>query len=212
MKIYLILIGTFFILLQNGLTQTGDPKSWAKEVIAHRLNMNPKTEFEKWNADQWTNAATICAFMAKIEIPKEIKRLPNLKDGSFRLPENEEAFCKALSKGPTPKCFYLRATTPPFQTFRSGLPRDYVYMEKLVHEGTMVTVGGECNLVANDFSTKQFFTGKAKVIWRSKPKLQSIQTSKGSVQLIVGNIWFDVEGMPEKDNLPTELAVVTNSP
>ena len=201
------------MLLQNGSAQTGDIKSWAKDVITHRLSMKPKTEFDKWNADQWTNAATICAFIAKIEIPKEIKKLPNLKSGSFSLPDNEEAFCKALAtKGPTPKCFYLRATTPPFQPHADGLPSNYVYMKKQVPEGTRVTAGGECNLVADDYSTKQYFAGDAKVVWRAQPKITSINTAKGPTQLNIGTIWFDVEGMPGKENIPSEMAVITNSP
>nr|BFD68723.1 hypothetical protein HAGR004_37450 [Bdellovibrio sp. HAGR004] len=199
------------VIFQACFAQAGEPKSWAKDIISHRLNMKPKTEFEKWNADQWTNAAVTCAFYAKMETPKEINKLPNLKSGSFSLPDNEETFCKALAKGPSPQCFYLKATTSPFESPPVGLPSNYVYMKKLVPENTQVTAGGECNLVTNEFSTKQYFTGNAKVVWRSKPKLQSIQTFSGAKQVNMGTIWFDVEGMPGKEQMPSTSAVVTDS-
>lgn len=85
-------------------------------------------------------------------------------------------------------------------------------MKKQVPEGTRVTAGGECNLVADDYSTKQYFAGDAKVVWRAQPKITSINTAKGPTQLNIGTIWFDVEGMPGKENIPSEMAVITNSP
>lgn len=199
---------SLILFAQQGHAQPDDLKTYAKQIISYRLKMKPKSEFEKWNADQWSNAATLCAHEAKIDIPKEVKNLPNLKSGSFRLPDDMEAFCKALAKGPSPQCFYLRTMTEPFQPPSSGLPADYVYMKNIVPEGTLVTVGGECNLVTNEFSSKQYFTGQAKVVWRSKPALKTVQTFNGPRQLNMGSIWFDVEGMPGKENMPSSSAVV----
>nr|BFD63124.1 hypothetical protein BdHM001_18050 [Bdellovibrio sp. HM001] len=207
----IVILFLAIIVLQNGYAKSGNLKIYTEQIFSHRLKMKPKSEFDKWNADQWSNAASVCAFEAQVKIPKEVNELPNLKSGSFRLPDDIEAFCRALAKGPSPQCFYLRSMIEPFQPPTAGLPADYVYMKKLVPEGTMVTVGGECNLVTNEFSTKQFFSGQAKVVWRLKPSLKSVQTFKGPRQLNMGNIWFDVEGMPGKENMPSSSAVIISN-
>lgn len=177
-----------------------------KKIIAFRLKMNPKTEFEKWYADQWTFAAISCAELVGLPVPKEITSLHTLGTGSFRLPTAE--FCKALgSGGPTPQCFYLRATTEPFTSPPDGMPTDYVYMKNLVKEGTNVTVGGECNLVKDQFSTKQYFVGYGKVVWITKPSLQSVMTSTGQIQLNMGTISFEVTGFPKKNMVSSAVLI-----
>lgn len=204
MKIGLLI----FFLSINIFAQEDNSKLWAKSIIGTRSKMNPKTEFEKWLADQWIHAAATCAHFAKLELPKEFNKLPLYKAGSFSLPKNEKEFCQAIATGPSPQCFFLRATISPFEFPPRGLPNNYVYMKRLVQKDTIVTVGGECNLVANKIVTKQFFAGKAKVVWRSLPKKQLVQTFNGPRELNMGTIWFDVEGMPLKDQLPSVSAVV----
>ena len=203
MKTILLLFLISYSKLVHSQTDN-DPIS-ANMIIFHRLKMNPKTEFEKWIADQWFFAASYCAKLSNVTIPKEIKSLPTFSSGSWSLPDKNKGFCKALSNGPTPQCLNLRSTVEPFLFPPKDMPSNYAYMNTMIKEGTLVTVGGSCNLVENQFVTKQFFAGKGKVVWKQNPTQQSVTTSQGEVKLNMGTIAFDVDGMAEKNMISSAV-------
>ena len=197
MKIFFLTILISYSQLVH--SQTDNDSISANKIISHRLKMNPKMVFEKWIADQWFFAAKYCPKLSHVPIPKEIKSLPTFSSGSWSLPDQNKGFCKALSNGPTPQCLNLRSTIEPFLFPPKGMPSNYAYMNKMIKEGTLVTVGGYCNLVENQFVTKQFFAGKGRVVWKQNPTQQSVITSQGEVKLNMGTIAFEVDGMAEKN-------------
>lgn len=202
---YLLITLLFF---SSNYSKAQSDQDNAKAIASHRLKMKPKTEFEKWYADQWTQAAVNCFVSFQMPIPREIEKLPLFNNGTFSLPKDEKSFCRAMAiKKAGPQCFSIKSASSPFIFPPAGLPSDYIYMNRMIPDKTIVDVGGECNLIENEFSTKQFFAGKGKVVWLVKPSIQSVNTFKGAVSLNMGTLAFEIEGMSEK-TMPVSAVIL----
>lgn len=180
----------------------------AQAILKIRMQMKPTTEFSKWLTDQWTFATVHCLNQAKLPIPEELNRAPISTNGSFTFPDNSQEFCRVMAQKKTgPQCFALKSNQPPFIFPPAGMPRNYLYLKEVIAKNSEVTVGGECLLVENELVSKQFFAGKAKVIWSMKPTQRSLRTSKGEMTVNMGTIQFEVEGMREK-SLPVSVIIL----
>lgn len=207
-NIYVVLI----ILLGFSSQVLADLKEDAKQVLSHRLAMkNITTTFGKWQADQWTFSTLECLskankdsggllFKSELDI---INKLPIYMGGSFGYAKDVDLRCKDLAEnGPKPVCYGLGSYSDGFTFPWTGMRSNYLYLEKgkEFKTGDTVVVGGECQLVMNKTSTKQSFAGESKIKWLSPVKLTELNTSKGLMNVKIGTVTFEIEGLPEYFN------------
>ncbi len=186
-----------------------DLKTNAVKVLNHRIAMKvPTTTFGKWQADQWTFSALECLskankdsggvlFKSEFDI---INKFPIYLPGSFGSTGDVELRCKDLAEnGLKPACYGLGSYSNGFTFPWPGMRSNYLYLEKgkEFKTGDTVIVGGECQLVINKPSTKQYFAGESKIKWLSPVKLTSLNTPKGLMNVKIGTVTFEIEGLPE---------------
>lgn len=206
---WISLSAALLLSLSSAFAQSSeDAKTWAQAIISQRLAMKPKTDFDKWVADQWSHSASLCAYHAKMPDPKEIAKLGNYKAGSFSFPDESEDFCKALAQGPSPQCFSFRATVEPFEFPPKGMTTDYLYMKKVVPENTPAMLLGVCHLVTSKPVTKQHYTGMAKIKWLQQPSMKTVNTFSGPKELNMGTLTFEIDGIPEGTYVPPMSVVI----
>jgi hypothetical protein len=189
-----------------------DLASDSTRVLEHRLAMaEPRTVFEKWQADQWTFAASEClagATAPNFKARAKLDKLPIYRGGSYSSARDLARTCATLAaSGPVPVCFELNSRQKPFAMPRDGLPSNYVFLASrtLPAQDSEHVVGGACQLVMNKPETNQFFAGPANVQWVQQPKPTQVQTASGARSLTVGTLQFKVQGMPGS---PAPLTVV----
>lgn len=194
------IMATTFLLLCHGWA-LADAASDARRVMERRLTMaEPRTVFDKWQADQWVFAAVECMIGAGLrDEAKKLNKLPIYSGGSHSESKDRGKTCSILAaSGPDPVCFDLNSRQPPFASPWAGMPPSYVFLNQgpLPDQGSEHVVGGACHLVRNKIETQQFFSGKAKLIWLAKPSMQTLGTATGARHVRVGTIAFEVQGMP----------------
>lgn len=173
----------------------------ARQVWRHRLALPVATVFDRWQADQWTQAAVECLVGAGLrEDDATVNKLRIYGSGTFSSAKDLPKTCAALAEGPSAECFGLNTRQPPFAMPTAGLPSSYAYLasSQLPAQGAVYVVGGHCNLVAGKSETQQFFAGKATLKWLATPAVRVLNTAAGPRTLRTGTLTFEVEGMPGK--------------
>lgn len=195
-------IGLWALLgVGSGLSVAGEPglparvsEADAKAVIAHRLAMRPRTDFERWMADMWLFSAASCANGAGMKAPKELDRL-GIVGGAGTWAAwpraKEAAACAAMAQGPKPACYGIKSGSDPFGGPKGGLPPDYAFLEKpMGPAGAKTRVFGYCELVEGIPETRQFWVGEGMARWIQAPSRQTIRTFQGSVEVMAGTVEF----------------------
>ncbi len=171
----------------------------AKQVLRHRLALPVVTEFDKWQADQWTHAATECVVAAGLrEDYSTLNKLPLYGSGAYSSASDLPKTCAALAQGPAAECSAMTTRQPPFAMPSAGLPSSYVFLssDQMPAQGSVHVVGGYCQLVAGKSETRQFFAGKATLQWLATPAPRVLNTAAGPRTLRTGTLSFQVAGMP----------------
>lgn len=171
----------------------------AKQVLRHRLSLPVVTEFDKWQADQWTHAATECVVAAGLrEDYSTVNKLRLYGSGTYTSSSDVTKTCAALAQGSSAECSDMTTRQPPFAMPSAGLPSSYVFLSsnQLPAQGSVHVVGGYCQLVAGKPETRQFFAGKATLQWLATPAPRVLNTASGPRTVRMGTLSFQVEGMP----------------
>lgn len=171
-------------------------KEVALDVIREFKNIPRITSSDKWLADQWAFYAAHCAHEADIDLPKELRRYRPSTPGSWTMPKDSSEACSALQNGPTLECGILRATQPPFTTPPKGGRTEYIYLSQDITGKIPVMVGGYCNLVSGERSTRQFFAVEAVAEWKIPPIIKQFNMPSGFENIKAGTMSFSVEGLP----------------
>lgn len=166
------------------------------QVLTHRAAMGvPSTVFGRWEADQWGKATVDCLLKEGDQEGASRVRFPAYGAGSYQLMSN--AGCLALVAGPNAKCFELGSMVGVFQSPPRDLPLNYLYLPKgSKFQGGAVDIGGYCELVEGQQSTRQFFAGKGVFKWIGQPQRTGVNTAQGMRELLIGTGSLEVEGMP----------------
>lgn len=190
----LLALGAQGALAETPRSEARISEADAKAVIAHRLAMRPRTDFERWMADMWTFSAASCAVGAKVKPPRDFDRLGIVGGaGTWAAwPRAKEAqACAAMAQGPKPAGYGIKSGSDPFGGPKGGLPSDYAFLEKpMGPAGAKTRVLGYCELVEGRPETRQFWVGEGRARWLQAPSRQTIRTFKGSVEVMAGTVEF----------------------
>lgn len=169
----------------------------ANDVIKLFDSLPRDTVADRWVIDQWAFHAFDCAQHAGVSLPPNLKRHKPSSSGTWKLPENPAATCKALRNGPNLSCHSFRSTLEPFTLEPQG-NRHYSYLKRDFIEPISTVIGAECLLVQGEPSTRQYLTAQGEARWLIRPSIKPYNTASGVKHLNAGTVSLSIEGLPEQ--------------
>lgn len=172
----------------------------AERIADKRIEMKqPVTDFEKWLADRWTDAAKACYKNAGVEVGSGLKNVTYFNT-SPAIKTLTDADCDALAGKSRMYCYNFEFNTVALKSVPAGLPNTYKAIDAgAFKDGLPLDVKMRCQLVEFNKNTEAVYEGKGELKVIANPIKMTLRTKSGElVDKNIGTALVTVPGTTEK--------------
>jgi hypothetical protein len=171
----------------------------AERIADKRAAMKPVTDFEKWLADRWVDAAKACYKNAGAQVGGAIKEMVYFGTKP-EIQALSDADCGELAGNPRLYCHSFEFKTPALKSVTAGLPNTYKAIEAAsFKDGLALDVKMRCQLDEFNKRTEAMYEGKGVLKVIASPMKMTLRTKAGElVDKNIGTALVTVPGTDEK--------------